>query len=273
MVITQITGGLGNQMFQYAIGKAISLQHNEILKLDITSYDKFKPHNGYRLNALNINENIANPSEIKKFRLLSYFSTLSGKQRLKEQERTIYDPEVFKYNNVYLNGYWHNENYFKNIKNILEKEFTPKESLSIDAKNYLQTVIGSNSISVHIRRGDYLKHPNLGVLDLNYYKRAIKFFLENQQNPIFYFFSDDLNWCKENFSFVERKIFIENTLSEVEDLHLMTNCRHNIIANSTFSWWGAWLNNNVNKMVIAPQKWMAHNPKNYSWVPNTWKQF
>ena len=272
MILTQVTGGLGNQMFQYAIGKAISLQHNDILKLDTTTYDKYKPHNGYRLNALNIDENIATNKEVAFFRLLSRIPEISGKRRIKEQERTIYDPMVFQHKNIYLNGYWHNEDYFKHIRDILEREFTPKESLKMTSLNYLNQIRATNSISVHIRRGDYLKHPNLGVLDLNYYKHAINFFLEYQKNSIFYFFSDDINWCKENFSFVDQKIFIENTSSEVEDLHLMTNCRHNIIANSTFSWWGAWLNNNVNKMVIAPQKWMAHNPKNYSWVPNTWKQ-
>ena len=272
MIIIQITGGLGNQMFQYAIGKAISIHHNQVLKLDIMSYNKFQRHNGYRLDAMNIDNKIATNNEIKLFKFLSKFSFITKKKRFKEKERTIYDKTVFQYPHIYLNGYWHNEQYFVKIKAILEKEFEPRGKISQNAQDYLNLIQNTNSISIHIRRGDYLNHPNLGVLDLNYYQKAINEISIIQDNPIFYFFSDDIEWCKENFSFVNEKIYIQNTHSEIEDLFLMKNCKHNIIANSTFSWWGAWLNKNTNKIVIAPKQWMAHNPKNYTWVPHAWKQ-
>jgi hypothetical protein len=150
------------------------------------------------------------------------------------------------------------------------RDFIPKNNNSIIVENYLKDINTTNSVSIHVRRGDYANHPNIGILDISYYQKAVIYMTKYIENPIFYIFSNDIEWCKENFMFIDKKIIIDKTNNEIEDMILMKNCNHNIIANSSFSWWGAWLNNNDNKIVIAPKKWMAENPNNYKWVPDNW---
>lgn len=278
MIISKISGGLGNQIFQYAIAKSIALKKNDVFKLDITEYETYKLHNGYRLNIFNIDEKIATLDEIsnlrgknsKLFKILKKLGVYKRSTNYKEKERTIFDEKVFKYQDIYLDGYWQNERYFTDIRDSLLKELTPKEELSEVAKNYLIDIQNTQSISLHVRRGDYLKHPEIGVLDLEYYKKSYNLILQKVKNPIFYIFSNDLTWCEKNFDFIENKVFIKDTESELDDLILMKNCKHNIIANSSFSWWSAWLNENLQKIVIAPKKWMAINPNNYKWIPSSW---
>ena len=272
MVISKITSGLGNQMFQYALGKSISIKHNAILKLDISAYDKFKPHNGYRLNAFNIDEHIASRYEMRIFKILSKLSIFTKKVRYKEKERTIYDKNVFNDSHIYLSGYWQNEKYFLDIKDILQKKFMPKEEISIHAKEYLKIIQSTNSVSIHIRRGDYLKHPNLGVLGLHYYISAVEYLSRKKEDLTFFIFSDDIEWCMENFEFLEKKVYVKHTKTDIDDMFLMRNCQHNIIANSTFSWWAAWLNENNDKIIISPKTCMAENPNNYEWAPKPWIQ-
>jgi hypothetical protein len=267
MIITKITGGLGNQMFQYAIAKSIAKKREDRFKLDISFYPK-QVLRKYELNYFNIEENIYNIKsntnfifKIRKKLKFNYFSDYFFEKEIGEL-----DKEVFNYkNNIYLDGYWQNENYFKEIREELLKEFTLKNNISNEAKNYLDTIQESNSISLHIRRGDYLlnDHTNSihGICDLNYYKKAIKYMNQKIKTPIFYIFSDDIAWCKEKFNFLESKIFVDNTKNAFDDLELMKNCKHNIIANSTFSWWSAWLNENRAKIVVAPKTWWLSRPK------------
>lgn len=281
MIITKVTGGLGNQLFQYAIAKAIAVKNNDTFKLDITSYETYKLHNGYRLNIFNIDENIASSEEIlnfkgydnKIFKVLKKLGIYKKQTHYKEKERTIFDKDVFNYQDIYLDGYWQNEKYFIDIRDILLKELTPKEEISEVAKKYLVDIQDTQSVSLHVRRGDYLKHPEIGVLDLEYYKKSYEYIVEKVENPIFYIFSNDLAWCEENFDFIENKVFVKETKSEIDDLMLMKNCKHNIVANSSFSWWGAWLNENSEKIVVAPKKWLAINPHNYKWLCENWIEF
>ena len=273
MIISRITGGLGNQMFQYAVGKAIAIKYNDILKMDITTYDKNNIHNGYRLNIFNINEQIASKKEIKSLKRWNILNKLKLYTRNKvydEKERTIYDEDIFNYKNIYLKEYWQNEKYFLSIKDILLKEFSLKMDMYETIQNQYKYIRDTNSISIHVKRGDYAKHPEIGILDIDYYKGAVTYIRSKIENPIFYIFSNDINWCKSNFNFIKDKIFIENTKNEIDDLFLMKNCHHNIIANSSFSWWAAWLNENKQKIIISPKKWMVKNPNNYKWTPNSW---
>ncbi|SKB26520.1 alpha-1,2-fucosyltransferase [Malaciobacter marinus] len=277
MIISKITGGLGNQMFQYAIAKSIAVKNSDIFKLDITAYETYKLFD-YRLNIFNITENIANYDEIlnlrgndnKIFKVLKKLGLYNKPTYYKEKERTIFDKNVFNYKNIYLDGYWQNEKYFIDIRDILLKELTPKEDISEIAKEYLKNIQNTQSISLHVRRGDYLKHPEIGVLDLEYYKKSYEYITREIENPIFYIFSNDLAWCEENFDFIQNKVFVKDTKTEIDDLILMKSCKHNIVANSSFSWWGGWLNENINKIIIAPKQWMAINPKSYKWIPNSW---
>ncbi len=275
MIVSKITGGLGNQMFQYAIAKAIAKKRGDDFKLDISFYPK-QTLRRYELDQFNIEENIANDNEIAKLSGIENvwlkikrklgFNINRPKSYFIEKESAIFDKEVFDYkNNIYLDGYWQNEKYFKDIRAEIVKDFTSRNNISEEAKKYLSDIKNFQSVSLHVRRGDYVKnaHTNTvhGTCDLEYYKKAIKFIEENIENPNFYIFSDDISWCKENFEFLKSKTYIDDTKNAFDDLELMKNCKHNIIANSTFSWWAAWLNENKNKIVIAPKIWWIMKPE------------
>ncbi len=278
MIITKINGGLGNQMFQYAVAKAIAIKNNDIFKLDITDYETYKLHNGYRLNIFRIDEKIANINDIQKlkgfdnlfYKILRKLNLYTKRSHYKERERTIFDTNVFNEKNIYLDGYWQNEKYFLDIREELLKDFTPKENNTTIVDSYLKQISNINSVSIHVRRGDYSKHPEIGILDISYYKNAIKYINDKIDNPSFFIFSNDLEWCEKNFDFIENKLFINDTKTEIEDMTVMKNCKHNIVANSSFSWWSAWLNRNTNKIVIAPKKWRALDNHKYSWLANGW---
>jgi hypothetical protein len=280
MIITELIGGIGNQMFQYAVGRAIAHKNGDILKLDITGFENYNLHNGYRLNSFNIDEQIASINEIKHFgsrnrilRKLARMGIYSYKKETfcveKIKNETKFDPKVFTYKNLYLSGYWQNENYFLDIKDMLLNEFTLKTPVGENSIKYMELMKNTKSVSLHIRRGDYLIYD--GFIGINYYKNAVQFISQKIKNPTFFIFSDDIQWCKQNINFIDNLIFIENIANELEDLELMKNAKHNIIANSSFSWWGAWLNQNKDKMVIAPKIWFK-NRAEIDPVPESWSK-
>lgn len=269
MIITKLSGGLGNQLFQYAIAKSIAKKRNDSFKLDISFYPK-QSLRDYELHHFNIKENIASKNEIINFAgNENFFFKLERKVGLKpkrpktffeEKNITMFDPDVFNYqDNLYLDGFWQNENYFKNIRSDILEDFSLKSKISEECKNSLYDIKHSNSVSIHIRRGDYIKDKHTFdvhfTCDNRYYEKSIKYIFDNVDKPIFYIFSDDIDWCKNNFSNLKNKVFIDNTKNAIEDLELMKNCKHNIIANSTFSWWGAWANTYKKKIVISPKRW------------------
>ena len=259
MIIVRIIGGLGNQLFQYAMARSISEKLGIEFKLDISGFENYKLHNGYRLNQFNIIENIATNEEIKKFRgYEGIFRRILNKLGLDIKRPESYYQEKFymRYNegvfsdNFYFDGYWQNCRYFEDIREILLKELTPK-NISNQAKLYLKT-IDENSVSIHIRRGDYLKLQNIyNILSVDYYQEAIKILNKTHKHLNFFVFSDDIEWCKNNLNI--EATYIEKT-TDIDDVFLMSKMGFNVISNSTFSWWGAWLNEN-NKIVITPKKW------------------
>jgi len=281
MIVTKITAGLGNQLFQYAIGRTVADYHQVELKLDTTAYSSNEWHNGFRLDQFAITTDIATDKEIISVRGITggddFFSRVIRKGGVfkkssyySEKQRTIFDENVFLLADRYLIGYWQNEQYFIKIRNILLKEFQPVFPLSKQAQEYQQQLMAKNSVSLHVRRGDYLNHPEIGVLDLSYYKQAYDYICAKVEKPVVFVFSNDLDWCKQHFNFIDKLVYIEESKTEIDDLMLMSQCKHNIVANSSFSWWGAWLNNNESKIVIAPKKWMAVNPNRYKWIPDNW---
>jgi hypothetical protein len=171
---------------------------------------------------------------------------------------------------VYLTGWWQSEKYFKENEIAIKKEL----EFSKEIKNYITEkypVIKENSVSMHIRRGDYLlKQDQYPTPTFSYYKNAYDY-LNNKDTKIFVL-SDNINWCRENIKF-DNVYYIEEN-NDIIDLCIMSMCQHNIICNSTYSWWGAWLNNHVNKTVIAPKIWFgpALNLDDSDIVPNTWKK-
>ncbi|MDR3177470.1 MAG: alpha-1,2-fucosyltransferase [Campylobacteraceae bacterium] len=278
MIVAELIGGLGNQMFQYAVGRVISYKNNDILKLDITEFKNYQLHNGYRLSDFNIHENIAANDEIKSIGMRSRVLKKLARMGIynykkgtfyveKSQNETKFDPKIFLYKNLYLSGYWQNENYFVDIKNILIKEFTLKNSIGKCAAKYMDLIKNTNSISVHIRRGDYLSLD--WFLGIEYYKKALEYMNTQITDPSFFIFSDDIEWCKNNLDFIQNVVYIEETNNELEDLELMKNAKHNIIANSSFSWWAAWLNENKDKIIIAPKVWFKHRV-DFDPVPDSW---
>ncbi|ENM5934579.1 alpha-1,2-fucosyltransferase [Vibrio mimicus] len=280
MIIVKIIGGLGNQMFQYALARSIELQTNTEVKLDLQGFDTYQLHNGYRLNCFNIAEKIATKSEVEKYigsnnyfyRAIRRFCPSLLKMFQTEKNHTKYDGSLFELKRAYLDGYWHNGKYFEPVREQLLKEFTIKGELSKGVRELRTRIVSSQSVSIHVRRGDFLKHPDVGVLDIDYYKRAVECILSNVESPEFYMFSDDIEWCIEHLNFIENCHFVDSTIDELDDLMLMSSCKHNIIANSTFSWWGAWLNSNHNKIVVCPKVWMKINPQNFRWALDEWTE-
>jgi hypothetical protein len=193
-------------------------------------------------------------------------------------------PNAFSYNkkeivnkdNKYYVGFWQNEKYFQEISDVIRKNFTLKKKTSIVFNNNLQKVNGSqNSISIHVRRTDILDPKNKygGICDLEYYNKAIKYLVDKiDSNITLFIFSDDIEWCKENLKFPFPMTFVSSPeIPDYEELILMSKCKHNIIANSSFSWWGAWLNQNRDKIVVGPKKWVRMSEKNFKdIVPESW---
>ncbi len=269
-------------MFQYAIAKSMAIKNNDIFKLDVTFYPK-QTLRKYELDLFNIEENLASQKEIDSLKgKEGFIDKVKNKLKVKNKKPNSYKAdslllngakntnEIFEGNifnsseDIYLDGYWQSEKYFKNIKDEIIKSFTPIHDISEKAKQYIKEIENSNSVSLHVRRGDYVdntmfKGSGLTITEMPYYKDAIEFINSKVENPKFFIFSDDIAWCKENFEFLEDKTFIDDTKSAIDDMVLMSRCEHNIIANSTFSWWGAWLNRNKNKIVIAPKVWYKTN--------------
>jgi hypothetical protein len=276
MIITKITGGLGNQLFQYAVGRAVADYHKIPLKLDISIYETYGLHNGFRLDQFNCKIDIATNKEIKRKKgqknIIGWLLRASGllKTYYKEKQRNILDLKVFERPSLYLDGYWQNEKYFLDIRDQLRKELQPKHPLSSVASVYEQEIKDNCSVSVHVRRGDYLDHAHIGALEVSYYRSAVFTIASKVQSPRFYIFSDDPDWCRQNLNFIENAVFVADTASEIDDFMLMMYCKHNIIANSSFSWWAAWLNNSPEKIVTAPEKWLATSSPGCKWAADGW---
>jgi len=276
MIITKLIGGLGNQMFQYAAGKQISTTNNTKLKLDVTGYDHqvgITPRK-YMLDIFNIQAVPAGKSEVWRHRL-----TMAMFRHHKIQQKDIHNIHQFLAipDNSYLEGYWGSEKYFKGVEGIIRQDFTFKSRPDVGNKKLIEKIKNSMSISIHIRRGDYVldKKTNQfhGVCSLDYYLRAVKLITQKVSRPHFFVFSDDHQWAEKHFKLQQPMEVVKHNYrkNHHEDMRLMTCCHHHIIANSSFSWWGAWLNSNPDKIVIAPKKWFRDpsiNTKDL--VPQSW---
>ena len=282
MIITRIIGGLGNQMFQYAAGKTLAHLNNSILKLDVSSFEEYKLRNFDLLN-FNTTIDFATQQEIDNLlpahnfeKAFQYLSPLSKRTYYREKH-FHFDEKFLKLGgNVFLKGYFQSEKYFLPVQEIIRNDFTCKESAVNNVTNFSRQLIEQNSVSIHVRRGDYAKDPEIaerhGALGANYYRAAIELIKGRVTNPVFYIFSDDMAWAKENLEIPEA-VYVTNEITKdhIEDLYLMSRCRHNIIANSSFSWWGAWLNNDPGKNVVAPKKWFNKGPEDVQdIIPKEW---
>jgi hypothetical protein len=285
MIVVNIIGGLGNQLFQYAFGKALAIKNNCELKLDISSYQNYEWHD-YSLRPFSIYENFATKNECDNLKgeNLSLYQKI--KKRVIKKNNYIIEKNLLfneEYKNIsnpsYVSGYWQTEKYFKEIEDIIRNEFKICIPPSDRNLNLLGKIEKENAISLHVRRGDYanIKHINdvHGTTPISYYNDAIEFLVSKISNPIFYIFSDDIEWAKKNLVIKNEKFFVDfnNSKTNYEDLRLMSSCKHHVIANSTFSWWGAWLNDSKSKIVIAPKNWfndVTLNNQTVNLIPTEW---
>lgn len=298
MICVQLNGGLGNQMFQYACGRALATKHRTGLLLDCTVLQDKTPRSNftirdYELNVLAINAKQASKKELKKYwppfyyRVYRYLRNLCGLPVLINsayivEQQTFFNNLVIENasEDCFLIGYWQSEQYFKPIEKLIRQEFLFKYPLDQVNKKIADKISSVNSVSLHVRRGDYVNTPqfsnsNNGLCSLEYYQNGIALISQKVVNPVFFVFSDDIEWVKANIVMPEHLEIISGNAGKQSfiDMQLMSLCRHNIIANSSFSWWGAWLNCNSDKIVVAPKQWFADETKNElskDTIPEEW---
>ncbi len=269
MIIARIYGGLGNQLFQYAVAKSLAIEKNQKFALDISGFTTYKLHK-YSLHHFNIQDRFyKKPNRFVAKFLRTFFKN--------EKYREIdfgYNPDVFTLDGdyIFLEGYFQSEKYFRKHEAEIRKDFEIISPLKDKSKEAIKQIEKVNSVSIHIRRGDFLMNERHNTDKSNYYKEAIERIESLVENPVFFVFSDDINWVRENLSTKHETNFIDfnDALTNFEDMKLMSACKHNIIANSSFSWWAAWLNKNKDKFVIAPKKWLNDDSNTNDIIPETW---
>lgn len=287
MIVVQLSGGLGNQMFQYSLGRCLARKMNCALKLDLSNYEEYRDRQ-YELFRYNIRASVASTIDLqlcKRYGLVGRLAVPMAEKlawsigfRVVRETSTRFDNSVLSLRgNIYLIGYWQCERYFVEIADTIRDELTPKEGVDNHNATMEHRIQSSNSISIHVRRGDYVSgsyaRAILGSLPMEYYHSAIKFIASRVENPHFYVFSDDANWTRQNLRLDYPATFVshDGPGQDVWDMHLMRACRHNIIANSSFSWWAAWLNRNPEKTVIAPRQWFRDaNRDSMDVIPTDW---
>lgn len=281
--IVKFNGGLGNQMFQRAFGYALEKESGFETLFDMSFFEK-KYARPYELDIFNLKAKFVEDFWLKlKLQLIWKFrKNLKNKSFLGLTFFSEPHFEYYKYAlqikpNTYIEGFFQTEKYFKKYENEIREAFTFKTKPEKFNQYLIEQIQESNSVSVHIRRGDYVQKKRYQDLyatcSLDYYKRGVEYIANKFENPKLFVFSDDIQWAKANWDLPYETVFVDNNSGEksFEDMRLMSNCKHNIIANSSFSWWGAWLNKNAEKIVIAPKKWFNDGRINQDDViPETW---
>jgi hypothetical protein len=290
MIIVKLQGGLGNQLFHYAFARGVSHKLKTDFRLDPTPFHTYYKLHKYSLHHFNVKENPAKGSDLFWFvwiRKHEKIFSLILRKVFRKNSRYIplyhfenkfpFDPSVFKMDNTYFDGYWNTEKYFAHIGPELRQEISIKTPLSQYSQNVSDEISDTNAVSIHVRRADYVSNKKIeatfGLCSPEYYQSAIEYIAKRFPSPHFFIFSDDFGWASEHFKSLPYPTTCVNNSAEknYEDITLMSQCKHNIIANSTFSWWGAWLNKNPNKIVIAPKNWFASkNIDTSDVVPSSW---
>ena len=284
MIVVGLKGGLGNQLFQFALGRRLSIEHGCPLILDDRALQS-DPLRNFALNQFQISQPLAKPLSYPLHGVGAYLNPLyrslpfTQPLTIANEKGFAFDPQVLECESgTYLNGYWQSERYFLPIRQTLLTDLALTKPLSTEQSKLAEQIKGVNAVSLHIRRGDYVSDSTTnsyhGLCDLNWYHRAVETIAQEVSNPCFYIFSDDYAWATKNVQLSHPTHFIEPQQDGYEsiDMHLMSLCKHNIIANSSFSWWGAWLNQNLQKRVIAPANWFANAPHDTrDLIPTSWQ--
>lgn len=288
MLTMKIQWGLWNQMFQYAFIRALALKHRSKFRLNIFDYTTyFRP---FELDILNIKKNYASFLQVPFYELLisknKYLNHVFYKVKkvfIKFNvchyidNAVLFDKKFINIKAWYIEGNFQSEKYFKNYADEIRNDFQFVNKPSQKNQELIKNITNTNSISIHIRRWDYITNASVnnfhGICDISYYTNAIKYIQKNIISPVFFIFSDDMDWVKEKFKNMDNCYYIDRNTwkNSYEDMRLMSLCKHNIIANSSFSRWWAWLNKNKNKIVIWPNKWFNNTEYDTSDIlPSEW---
>ncbi|MGK6351976.1 alpha-1,2-fucosyltransferase [Parapedobacter sp. DT-150] len=267
MKIVKFLGGLGNQLFQYAFYEGLRQTFGKV-KADLSGFENYGLHQGFELEKVfGIQLRAASKVEIQLYTPDNRAWAWRKLRRLYRTKDAYYEENpLFGYDqsiyqdkrNRYYWGYWQNIRYVTRVADTLRRDFS-FPALTDERDQHLAGLVASNaSVAVHVRRGDYLTDPYLGGICTDaYYRQAIDYMKQHITTPLFVFFSNDIQWCRENFRHLDAVFVDWNTgKNSFRDMQLMSLCQHYIIANSSFSWWGAWLNHSPSKIVVSPAKWI-----------------
>ena len=286
MIRLILTGGLGNQMFEYATAKALALKLDKELNLDLYALQKKTKgiKRDFELDIFDIDLKISSSWKtkllVKLFPFVEQNRTFFGKtfNYFRDYSAIVYLPKFQELEgNVILHGHFQNEKYFKQYETVIRKEFTFKHPLKGQNLQIAKQMEKSNSVAIHIRRGDYVTDSNFALCTKEYYQEAMDRIKREVENPVFFIFSQDFDWINENLTFDKEEVhFIDWNKGKDSyiDMQLMSLCKHNIIANSSFSWWAAWLNKNPEKRIFAPARWFRKEERNEDlkdFYPEEWK--
>ena len=284
MIQVMLRGGLGNQMFEYALGLALAKKHTTGLLVDTTYLnDRFPRKNftfrHYELDIFKVDPKITALSRFSKkmpipgawlgldFGLIAVRDRLGMRALVREKDGLRADLSVLDAgDDVCLWGFWQSEKYFEDAKDEVRQAFRFRAELSSEAAALAEKIRATQSVSLSVRRGDYLRAGNAkiyGDTDTAYYDAAVKYIASRVPSPHFFIFSDDIAWCREHIKPLFPTTYVPDELRNPEwryVLELSSLCKHQIIANSTFWWWAAWLNQNPDKIVIAPKQWRVGVP-------------
>lgn len=284
MIVFYAQGGLGNQLFQYATARRLAIKNNCPLVVDHSWF--VKPPNGETIRSFDLERypvvmRLATPQELELWAVLRsrwspYLNPFLPLRLIKERGDEANLKILNATRNSYLHGYWQSEKYFSEIRKELLSEFTP-----IDSPGHLDSILiermqCTESVSLHIRRGDYVTLASAsayhGLCSIDYYHDAVRRIADQFSDLELFIFSDDPEWVKDNLRFSYPTHYVDHNPAHMafQDLRLMTMCRHHILANSSFSWWGAWLSSSSDGLVIAPENWFAADRKTPDLVPPRW---
>lgn len=287
MIILKLRGALGNQMFQYAFGRSLAIEKRQLLFIDDTSldsyaksFDIYRQSRMYKLGYFRIKALRLPFRSSRIISILRFFGRKFERIEKIDNQDPIYDEKLLRIakeaEDVYIDGHWFSEEYF--IKNVAEirKDFNLDKYMKTVSQELIEDIETNNSVFLHIRRGDYISNSEVAkkqnIVKEDYYKRAIDYIVRAKGDIKIFVFSDDIKWVKKNFKIGIPMCFIDGDVNNpIQDLFLMSKCKHSIITNSTFSWWGAWLNNNEDKVIISPKHWFANDiPSAKDIIPKDW---
>ncbi|PZU91914.1 MAG: alpha-1,2-fucosyltransferase [Chelatococcus sp.] len=271
-VTVRLIGGLGNQLFQYAAARALAKRHGAEVKLDLSGFESYGLRR-YELGAYPIAATVATADELARIgappQRSGFLGRLAGRLMPRpahhyREPHYRYDPQLARQPlPIFMDGYWQSELYFADAADVLRLELTPKEPLEPANADVADKIRQTKAVSVHVRRGDYVSnaHTNTyhGVCSLDYYRAAIAHIQANVTDAHLFIFSDDHDWTRDNLKFDLPTTYVTANSADrgFRDMQLMSLCKNHVIANSSFSWWGAWLNPSPSKIVVAPARWFA----------------